>query len=233
MFKIRSTLYHNWISWLLVSLLVIIVAGCNIKDTVKDTVVDPLADRSFLTQQPCTSPCWYGLEPGKSSIDDVYATLNKLPFVDPASISESGYIWLGDNTAKEIDFSCLHPKNTKCDGILNVAQGRLERITLNPPYPVTFQEAVDALNQPDRMNYQPFSPEGGGCFIVLVWSQKGVYVTSVEPKDSSKCQRIKDTGHIDPNIVITQIAYVAPKLLAPESKVFFPYTIPWLGFATQ
>lgn len=93
--------------------LLLVAAGCKFSatgDLAKPTV-DPLADQSFLNQQPCASPCWYGLEPDKSSAKEVYTTLSTLPFVDPTTIEEWGYIWLDDNRAKQVGFSCLHQKD--------------------------------------------------------------------------------------------------------------------------
>ncbi len=100
---VNICIQHKMMALLLV-LLPIVVASCSTLAT-----DDPLADHSFLTQQPCASPCWYELEPNKSSFDEVYATLSNLPFVDPTTIAEREYIWLNDDKATQVGFSCLHP----------------------------------------------------------------------------------------------------------------------------
>jgi hypothetical protein len=75
-------------SILLVAVLGLTLASCDGNPALDD----PLADSSFLTQQPCAAPCWYGLEPDKSTADDVIAALRKLPFVDSGTIWESTVI---------------------------------------------------------------------------------------------------------------------------------------------
>jgi hypothetical protein len=127
---------------LLLAFLAIAVVSCT-----TPAADDPLADHSFLTQEPCASPCWYGLEPDKSSVDEVYATLTTLPFVDPA-IVEATYIWANDENAKNVGFGCLHPKDEKCGGSIILSQGKLKRLALSPPLGLTFQKAVSILEQP-------------------------------------------------------------------------------------
>ncbi len=120
------------LAWLLVMLFGFTTTGCMSNSTI--SVDDPLADHSFLTQQPCAAPCWYGLEPGKSTAHDVDTTLDKLPFVDSSTIWQSTVIWGDDDNAKQIGFGCLHPKDADCGGGMIISQGRLKRITLSPPY---------------------------------------------------------------------------------------------------
>lgn len=236
MFKIRSRRFHNMDSsrhfrrelvWLLVMLLGLATASCNSTATSDD----PLADQSFLTQQPCAAPCWYGLEPDKSSASEVYATLNRLPFVDPTTIVEWGYIWLDDDKATQVGFSCLHPKDKECGGSVIISQGKLKRITLTPPYKLTFQKAVGLLNQPDSIDYRPADPEGNGCIITLIWSQQGIYLTSLDPRNGEQCQKIKASGRVAPDVIVTYIAYVPPEVLKTGPNGFFNYSIPWPGFA--
>lgn len=71
---------------------------------------ETLMDRSFITGKPCAAPCWYGLELDVSNKDDVIAALDRLPFVDQASIGEFGTAWLEDENAIGISYGCLHPR---------------------------------------------------------------------------------------------------------------------------
>jgi hypothetical protein len=216
------------LAWLLVAVFLgIAIASCS-NHTTSD---DPLADQSFLTQQPCTAPCWHGLEPDKSSVDEVYATLNKLPFVDPATIAEWGYIWLDDDKAKQIGFRCLHPKDKGCGGSLVISQGKLKEITLSIPYKLTFQKAVDLLDQPDTFDYRLADPEGNGCIITLIWTQRGTYLRSIEPKNNDQCRLIRESGRVSPDITVTQVFYVPTEVLKTGPNSFFNSSIPWSGFA--
>ena len=234
MSRIRSTRCHDkcanpnaW--WVAISLLMLgmTLASCQAAPSTDDA----LADHSFLTQQPCASPCWYGLEPDKSTSSEVYSALGKLPFIDSTSITTWGYIWLNDDSAQQIGFSCSHPKDEECGGSAIISQDKLKRLDFSSPHELTFKKAVSILAQPDYMDYRPLNPEGTGCVITLIWSKKGVYLTSIDLKNEEPCRKIRVTGHVDPDIVVTQIYYVTRDVLAPGSKGYFANSIPWAGFA--
>jgi len=199
MFRARSERFHNCEQitqptlahprksvWLLAALVVAMTVGCDRKPVADD----PLADHSFLTQQPCAALCWYNLEPNKSSENEVYDTLKRLPFVDPATITESGAIWIGDDNAKEIGFGCSHPKEANCGGSLIISQGKLKRLMFIVPYRLTFQMAADRLGLPDYVDSRPLGTESGGCMITLIWSQKGIYLASINSRSGDQCQKI-------------------------------------------
>jgi hypothetical protein len=65
-------------------LLTISISGCESRSTSKSGI----ATQSFLSDEPCAAPCWYGLVPGESSKADVLRVLAELPFVDMSTISE-------------------------------------------------------------------------------------------------------------------------------------------------
>jgi hypothetical protein len=44
---------------------------------------------SLITGDPCAPPCWYGVTPGESTIEDVQSILPMLEFIDTASIQET------------------------------------------------------------------------------------------------------------------------------------------------
>ncbi len=222
-----NCIQHKMVA-LLVVFLVITVAGCN-----TPTADDPLADHSFLTQQPCASPCWYGLELDKSSADEVYATLKTLPFVDPTTIGEAPTTWLGDVNAKEVGFDCLHPKTRECNGGFIISQGKLKRIALSPPVGLTFQQAVAVLNQPDSIEYRPFHVEAGGCVIYLLWPQKGIIISYIDQTNDGPCQQIRETDQVSPNLTVVDILYITPDVFKTGSNGSFNDRIPWPGFAKQ
>jgi hypothetical protein len=214
------------IVWLPITLLAIVAVGCN-----SVAADDPMADHSFVNQQPCASPCRYGLEPDKSSASDVNLTLLKLQFVDPTTISEGGFSWLGDDSARQVSFGCLHPKNAACGGSLVVFHDVLKKVTLNITNALTFQQAAAVLGQPDYIDPRPFSPEGGGCVIALIWSKKGIYLTSIELNNERNCQTISQTGHVDPTVTVSVICYVSLEGFTPGHKNYFPEEVPWPGFS--
>jgi hypothetical protein len=218
---------HGVLGWLLMIVWVFVTVSCHGNSAADD----PLADHSFLTQQPCAVPCWYGLEPDKSSESEVYAALNKLPFVDPATIVEFGTTWLDGDEAKQIGFGCLHPKDPECGGSLVLSQGKLKRISLRPPYQLTFQMAADRLGPPDYLDYKPFSAHGDGCVITLDWRQKGVSVTHIDRTNGNRCEQIHKNGRVPSDIPVTQMIYVAPETFQPWPKGIVTSSTPFPGFA--
>ncbi len=187
--------------WVLVVLLGLIVTGCK-----SSTVADPLVDHSFLTQQPCSAPCWYSLELERSSKRDVYDVLNQLSFIDSSSIKEVGTSWLGDDTAKEILFGCTHPQVKSCGGVL-ISQDKLKRLWFIVGYELTFQATVDQLGPPDYVDYGPYHPEVGGCIIDLNWPEKGIVVENMDTRSDAQCQNVKQGKSFSPEIGVTAIFY--------------------------
>lgn len=114
---------------------------------------DSLIDRSIITGLPCKSPCWYGLEAGKSTESDVLSSLRELSFIDASTVrvTRVGY-WeptIKDSIpAKLISASCKEPKGQQCVG-LTIANDQLKIISLFPNYVITFLQVVDVLGEPD------------------------------------------------------------------------------------
>ena len=75
-----------------------------------------LVDRSFLTGQPCTPPCWYGLEPEKATEEDVISTLKTLPFVESSTITVTKVVQGAPLVANEqrVWFDCREPEERHC-----------------------------------------------------------------------------------------------------------------------
>jgi hypothetical protein len=209
--------------------LVLIVAGCASAST-PNSPDDPLADHSFLNQQPCAAPCWYGLKPDQSSVSDVLTTLNKLPFVDPATV---GKFSSGRDDTTNIAFTCLHTKSTECSGIFTFTQGKLKGLTFHAPYQLTFQTMVDKLGSPDYIDYELFDHRQPiACWIQLAWYSKGVYLGNFDPANDRECRIIQESGLVSPNVVATEVTYTGGATSESGLNDHFSGT-PWRGFAEQ
>jgi hypothetical protein len=64
----------------------LLLTACNITSATREP---QFVDRSFISDEPCASPCWYGLLLGKSTGSEVEAKLAELPFVDQEAIRKS------------------------------------------------------------------------------------------------------------------------------------------------
>ena len=190
-------------------------------------VDDPLADHSFITQQPCAAPCWYGLELDKSSKDDVYTTLQRLPFIDQNTIKEWNTGWLNDETAVEVHFSCLHPNVRSCGEAL-VSQGKLKQLHMFIGYQLTFETVVQELGIPGYVSDVPNNAEVGGCEVSLYWPILWIEVASNSKQDQS-CVKNGIGAGVDPKSTVTAIVYQVPEGFEPTAKLG-PSFAPWPGF---
>jgi hypothetical protein len=193
---------------------------------------DPGADQSLKTLQPCAPACWYGLEPGKSSLTQVKSTLAQLPFVDPSGMN----YYESDNPLKPktligtLSWHCLHPEQRWC-GTATFEEGKLVLIYLSVNFPYTFRESVESLGPPNLVAYTPNLAMSGPtlCSVDLYWTDKqfvlrGYLIQSCPDPDSSG-QMPKP----NPEIKIESAFYGLQA--QPESSAY-PSTHyqPWDGF---
>ncbi len=198
------------------------IAGC------RDNRNESLIDRSFLTDQPCKAPCWYGLELDKSNRDNIYSTIKALPFVDQATVREWGTGWLDDETAREVHFDCLYPTpaTTGCIG-LTISHDKLKAIRMSVGFDLTFKTVVDKLGPPNYMNHTPWGGEIGGCVIGLFWPDRGISVEYIDTQTSARCDRLNQGKRVTPDTPVGGIFYTAKEGIRECSACS-----PWVGFST-
>lgn len=182
-----------------ISLLVLLVSCSSVN-------FDSEADNSFLTDKPCPAPCWYHLELGISTQKDVLHTVENLPFVDNRSIKKYSGRWLNDDSAKSIDFGCIHPMKQGCGSII-ISGDRMCSVWLLVNFPLTTEMIVDKLGIPDYLDYGGYHPEAGGCVVDFNWPNKGITGSIIDVKRDTLCRKIQETGTIPPKIQITDISY--------------------------
>jgi hypothetical protein len=202
-------------------LLTIILSACS---TIKK---DGSGDQSFLTDEPCAAPCWYGIEPGKSTEEGVMKTLVKLPFIDPNSIKEYGTVWQGDDSAKSIMFNCIYPKITDCGEAL-VSGDKLRRLRLPNTYSLTFYSAVSKLGPPSYISYGVFPP-AGDCVVSVDWPNHGVSISNISNKEGNLCQTLPKGQKVPPNTKVIDIFYFE-KLNSDKPIKNRNNTLEWPGF---
>jgi len=222
---IASQVQRKIVLWLVLALFGWITVGCNQQPT-----KDPLADESFLTEQPCAPPCWYGLELDISTEEEVYSVIESLPFVDPATIRESQQHWLSyENVETAIDFGCLHPQEHFC-GEMRVAQDKLKLISLLVNYDLSFETVVDKLGPPEYVDYGIYGPEDSYCLIKLNWPEQSIVTRSL-PLPMEDCIAIEQgKNRIFPNIKAGVIIYMVRERFL-DRPASLDLRIQWPGFA--
>ncbi len=227
MCHVQSRRYYRRLGGLglLVLLFGLAIAGCS--DNRKESINESLMDRSFLTDQPCEAPCWYGLELNKSSRDDIYSTIKTLPFVDQATVREWGTVWLDDETAREVHFNCLYPTpaTTGCVGLL-ISHDKLKRIRMSVGFDLPFKTVVDKLGLPNYIQHAPWGVEIRGCVIDLSWADRGITIEYLDTQTSARCDLLDQGKGVSPDTPVSGIFYSAREGFRECSTCS-----PWVGFS--
>ncbi len=197
------------------------------------TLEASLMDRSLLTDKPCSAPCWYGLELGKSTKAEVLATLQTLSFADPKTIDETArgywdYAANEDKAATLITIDCRRPNRPYpvCAG-LTVYNDILVDISLSPNFALTLKEVVDHLGPPDYVG-APILMNLTTCQLMFMWVKKQILMEQSEPIGKTLCEAVRAGQRLDPNLTVDEIEYMLPPWLALAPMEGRDH--PWPGF---
>jgi hypothetical protein len=132
---------------------------------------DSRMDLSFLTNQPCKAPCWYGLELGKSSIEEIRTTLTSLPFIKPGSIRE----FKGGNPGELLLMAqCVYlDSNDDCVWIETSSDGMLKKVGLGIHYPLSLDSVIEQLGSPSYFILDVISGTDI-CLIYIHWPDTNI-----------------------------------------------------------
>ncbi len=171
----------------------------------------PQADKTFITNDPCAPPCWYGLGPDKSTLEEFYVTLQKLDFIHidntTENITTQHYHY---STILEVVFYCSYAE-IPC-GRAIFFEGILKELDPNIYYSLSFESTVNHLGAPDFISYGPYGVEAGGCGLNLFWEGKGIVVNNLNVIDDAQCLALYNGNGIDPNTMVEYISYVSSDL---------------------
>jgi hypothetical protein len=200
-------------------------------DFVDPTAHPELVDQSWLTGKPCALPCWQGLEPGKSTRDDVLKTLPNLSFLD----SEKGI-----SISNGRDFvDCMQPSNHSCL-IMEYKKESLDRIFLLPNYVITLDEVVAQLGVPDFLEVNPMVNERRDSSFSVFWLNKQLMLTNgyigkgYLPFQNTICDQILESGgKVPKGVEIQRVNILSPELLDEYTKYIYKdhQDIQWNGFS--
>jgi hypothetical protein len=228
------------INYLRLFIVLLTLAGCSTNSDLP--VVNPnLIDRSFLTDQPCQSPCWYGLQPGVSTEDEVFATVRNLTFVKQDQILTSSYKFdrnlpgfLTTLYYKEADKSIKDESGPSLGNFI-ISDHTLVQIELWPYFKLSFKQAAEKLGDPDYFAIVPqYGPDGGReCRVFMLW-KKGIKVAHYDKPElffqKDTCDKVPSVdGHLPSSLSIDKIYYESN--LAVEAEMNLYEFQKWNGFA--
>ena len=187
--------------------------------------LDPnLYDQSWLTNDSCEVACWHGLKPGVTSKEDTLLAVNELPFIDSNKTEDFGRI---------VNFLCEVPENTGCVR-MTYDNGDLEYLYVFPNYPITMEQAVEKLGDPDGYWAGPTDPSARGCSLGLVWNKKQLILGYTEYRSGlpfwgrDLCQQIRDNNGKIPkdikDIIVSDVFYT------PSDYLGLSNYNTWVGF---
>jgi len=175
-------------------------------------------DNSLFTGVPCGAPCWFGLEPGRSTEEDIIAVLGELSFLNPDTIDETlvGYwdpVQKKNVRAKLISASCMQPENRQCVG-LTVVNNHLKIIGLFPNYTITFEDLVNHLGTPDNVKVNLVPPlHPPGCSVGLIWREQQIVADHTEKSTTELCDDIYSGKGANLSLLVHSITYFVPEYI--------------------
>jgi hypothetical protein len=193
-------------------------------------------DTSWLSGEPCSPPCWYGLRVGYTEQEEALMLITQIPSLSYDDVDEfqSQYWDPVEDKVKAseiISIPCKDPKDKICSQ-LEFVDGILSRIVLFPNFPITFSTAVNRIGEPKYITARPIYPEIGNCEVRLVWLNRNMMISYFETQESSDrnlCRQIFSSEYrIPPTLPISSVVIEDQKILdlIPVDGEDFP----WVGF---
>jgi hypothetical protein len=118
----------------------------------------PALDTSLLTGEPCEPPCWQGLTPGQSTLQEVNEFMRTSGFVNPGSVHRSQLHRSGQWVGVSIWWRSTVGGGSRSNKFI-VEGGVLDSVTIYPDYVLTLQRLIDRYGPPE--NYVAGLPISG------------------------------------------------------------------------
>lgn len=232
MSKIKS----RYLILVILTLFILLIAiGCSTEksnpDFVDPTAHPELVDQSWLTGKPCSLPCWQGLEPGKSSREDLLETIPNLSFL----MSENGI-----HTFMGRDFiECKQPSEKDCL-MLSYQNGTISKIDLFLNYSVNLDQVLAQLGEPDFVYIIRAGAERRDCLFRVFWLHQRLELSNryigkgYLPFQHDLCDQVQESGgKVPKNEAIQMVSIYSPEELDKLINILSGGTIsyPWTGFS--
>jgi hypothetical protein len=186
-------------------LCVLFVSGCS-GLLLRETPPAEQVDRSLFTGVPCAVPCWHGLEVGRSAEDEVISTLQKLDYIDQATVQINRR-----SSGVEIIANCTSPARECLK--FNVADDVLMKIVVGINYEVRADEAIEQLGEPHYLGVSAAEGEMAACEVYMIWRTSGLVLASTFDTNSDEaekyCDVVRDTGKIPSSFIIAEARLIA------------------------
>ncbi len=154
----KMRLYYVFVAYLTFLLFVTQCAGVT-----PSIEMEPLPS-SVLWDNPCNLPCWYRIEPSKSTYDEVNKVLKNMDFIDIATLHErrdesSDLTW--------IEWKMRPPYVGS--GIVRLRANVVESLLLTGNFDITLEQLVDHYGPPEAYHVDPSGGE------IAIWEYDFYY----------------------------------------------------------
>ncbi len=223
--------YARW--WLVLILLVLLLAaGCQPREERIFSMDPARADRSFLTDEPCAAPCWYGLVPDVSSEEEVISTLQTLPFVTASTITVTQETNPLQNFDRIVRFECLEAGPGQC-GTATFAGGKLKTLGVSFLIPVTLETVVERRGPPEYVVYGRVTPERNDCLLTFVWPAAQFVVHRLVISSGRACDQLREGQGVSPKLILESVSYRAADRFAIYKREGGRAWVAWPGFSDR
>lgn len=200
------------------------------------SVPTELTDRSWVTDQPCKPPCWYGMVVGETMMSQAFESVEAIELIQPEPAREYpvGYFDIDKNEyagdGRGFMFKCVQPAAWECVG-LEFVNETLIGIRMFPNYKINFGEVVKTIGPPDYIrNHVHGGPEKAtGCTIEMIWVERQLLVGTMEwYEDSGRelCKLFYESGRRPyPDLIVDMVQITNSDFINRVEKV------DWTGFA--
>lgn len=201
---------------IILTIFVILTYGCTLSDRRSSaTIVPNFNEMVFLTTDPCSAPCWQGLQMGISTKSEVMKTLSGLKFIDqeairiiPQSVPDlNSENWVqGDN----IVITCMN-RQEPCLR-LTIANDKLRDINIVLDPGLTLEEVMDYFGNPDYVGSRKKGGDIIDCRVEMIWLKQKTILYSVFFKDSedvqNQCYSVDKSGTPSASLEIAEVRYL-------------------------
>ena len=173
----------SWKIWLFFTLILVLsISACSYNKSENNIPSTPvpinLQDRSWLTGEPCSPPCWYGLYVDHSEEEEVLEVLKTLPFImaDKMATSEAGggnYLTGEYYTTTKFQAPIIGDKSV----VLKIGEGVLVNVWFSLNYDILLDEVVKEIDAPDVVNIYPVR-ETDFCDFEFFWLEKQLILST-------------------------------------------------------
>jgi hypothetical protein len=190
-------------------------------------------DPKWLKGIPCLPPCWEGVTPGMTGLDDAKRIWNNLPVIRYETSQTIKFV--GRESLLRVYYKIVGSPDElrmRAEAPIDPPDAPIQHISLQNFYGIKLEEVIDAFGQPSDLVVQIVPGNDTSSrrwFIYLIWMDLGLDLFS---------QGIEPVPEINNDLLIEQVNFYEPSLFGFYNAEFYNTGIaeieglmkPWHGY---